>query len=561
MAWLALAGLVVAAFAPALRNGFVDYDDPVYITANREVLQGLTVEGILWALFSTEAAGNWHPLTWMSHMLDVSLFGLAPGCHHAVSLGLHLLNALLLPLVLISLTGRPWPSLGAAALFAVHPLRVESVVWAAERKDVLAASLALLALATWIGHLRRPAVWRYALALGLFMLGLMAKPMVVTLPLVLFLLDVWPLGRWTAPNRNRQRLVLEKTPWLALSAASCWITLTAQSVQGNMGPTSGTSAIANLAAVPVSYVRYLFLTIWPHYLAPFYPFPPGGYPWWNVVAATVLLVFLSVVAIRQFRHRPFLAVGWAWFLGMTVPVIGVVHVGYQSIADRYTYLPHIGLLMALAWGAASLPAPMRQWRIMLPVVLMSIAVILAYQSNRQTIFWKDSLTLFTRAAESVEDNWLAHMNLGVSLDKEGRTAEGVVHLVEALRLYPADAMVHFNLGVALMHLGRMPEAIAEYRAAVGLRPDFPEAHYNLGTTLLREGRFGEAVVSLSEAVGLSPGNADALANLGICRLYLDDPQGAELLLTKSLKIKSDPRIQVYLDQARILLRPHRKKEE
>jgi hypothetical protein len=399
-----LALLAVALYAPTARHGFVNLDDDAYVVLNPRVNAGLRAANVAWA-FTGTACSNWHPLTWISHMLDVQLYGLMPRGHHLTNVALHAANTVLLLLLWRGLTGSLWRSALVAALFAVHPLHVESVAWIAERKDLLSTLLGLLAALAYLGHLRRPRPVAHALALCLFALALMAKPMLVTLPLLLLVLDVWPLGRLGGPAGRRaalRRLVVEKAPWAALSLGSAAITLSVQSASGAVRPGDVFPVSERLANALVSGVAYAGAALWPARLAVYYPHPGGSLPAWQGAVAAALLAAASAAAWRAARRRPHLAAGWLWFLLSLAPVIGIVQVGTQARADRYTYLPLTGLFVALAW---SLPRAARAPRSARRTAASAAAVValLALAARIQTAYWRDSLTLLGRALDVVSD--------------------------------------------------------------------------------------------------------------------------------------------------------------
>ena len=500
-----LAVLITAVYWPVLHAGFLTYDDDLYVTANPHVLGGLTIRDVMWA-FTAYHAANWHPLTWLSHALDCECFGRNAGGHHAVSVLLHVANTVLLFWVLRRMTGATWWSAGVAALFGVHPLDVESVAWVAERKTVLSGLFWMLAMWGYVRYVERPTRGRYAAVVGWYAMGLMAKPMVVTLPFVLLLLDYWPLGRtrWVpsvvgnnAPLRFGE-LVREKLPFFALAAVSCGVTIWAQHSAGAINSLERLPLGARMANAVVSYVWYMEKAVWPSGLAVFYPYrvwPPGA-----VIMAGAILVAVSGVVIRRVRREPHLAVGWFWFLGALAPAIGLVQVGSQSMADRYTYLPLIGLFIMLCWSVPS--RAMERWHLKAITCVAAAAVlaVCAALSRVQVEYWRDSETLFRRALDVTRDNWVAHDGLGVVLEQTGRISEAIGHLEQALRIKPDFAEAHYNLGVALMASGRIPEAIEHYQQALRIKPDYAEAHYNLGVALGQAGRIPEAIGHLEQAL-------------------------------------------------------------
>jgi tetratricopeptide (TPR) repeat protein len=500
---LALATLV--AYLPVGTYSFVNYDDTDYVTENSFVKNGLTWPDIKWA-FTAEHAGNWHPLTWLSHMLDCQLFGLNAGAHHFVNVLFHTANAVLLLVLLLRMTGGLWPSALTAALFAWHPLHVESVAWVAERKDVLSTFLALLALLAYVRYAkenRRSSFW---LALFCFALGLTAKPMLVTLPFVMLLLDYWPLKR--AAGRGFQPptfnlLVFEKWPFILLSVISCIITFLAQ---------RGGAAVSSLERVPlplrlenmlVVYPSYLLKTIWPSRLAVIYPLPReiSGIA---VTAAAAVLIFISAAVWLARKRSPCLIVGWLWFLGTLVPVIGLVQVGSQSMADRYDYIPSIGIFIAAAFGAGDLIS-----RFQLPKIAAASAagLILAgclVLTENQLRYWRDSESLFRHALAVTKDNDIAHLNLGETLQEKGDWEGALAEYRQAERLAPDGFLIHGNIASVLESLGRPEEAMAEYQEALGLNSNQPKIHDGLGIVLVEMNRFYEAMGQFAEAARLDP---------------------------------------------------------
>ena len=512
---LALLALVAAVYGRAAGLDFVGLDDNLHVYQNPQVKAGLTADTIAWSL-TTFAASNWHPLTWLSHALDVELFGLDPAWHHLVNVALHGGNVLLLFLLLRRLTGQPLRSAAVAALFAVHPLNVESVAWVAERKNVLSTGFWLLATLAYTGYVRRPSTWRYAAALLLFTLGLSAKPMLVTLPLTLLLLDGWPLGRFAAAGRGAglpvpvfrrlAALSVEKLPFLALSAISSTLTILAQRSGGALMEAQA-YPLVRAANAAVSYAAYLRQALWPAGLAVFYPHPGPGLSGWKVAGAALLLAAAAILAVAQFRRRPYLAVGWAWYLTTLLPVIGIVQVGRQALADRYAYVPLIGVFVAAVWAvselAAALPRALRA-RVLAAAVCTPLAA-LSLCAGRQVVFWRDEISLFERALAVTENNDYIHALIALPLFRQGRVDATLWHLQQSLRINPANDAVQSNVGLILLDQGRRAEAAAHLRAALRLNPANAKAHFNLARTLVAEGRRPEARAHLLEAVRLEPG--------------------------------------------------------
>jgi len=489
----------------------VDYDDDEYVFTNPHVRAGLDAESITWAFTSTEMA-NWHPLTWLSHMLDCQLYGLEPAGHHMTSVALHAANAALLFLVLASLTGLTWPSAFAAALFAVHPLNVESVAWIAERKNVLCTLFWLLSLWAYGRYARRPGAARYAPVLAGAVLALMAKPMAVTLPLTLLLLDYWPLGRMS--RATALRLVVEKAPLFVLSAASSAMTFHAQLTSGTVVTVEAIPLRARLFNAVISYVAYVGKILWPATLGVFYPHREAAIPVGYVAAAAVALVLVTAAVLRYAPRAPYLAMGWLWYGVTLVPVIGIVQVGTQAMADRYTYVPAIGLFIAAAWAAAGLaaraPRP-EAWAAAAAVLLCALTL----RMERQLSVWRDSYTLFSSTVAAVPDSWVARYNLGNALASAGRPAEAEAQFRETVRLQPRFGRGHNNLGDALDAQGRHPEALQAYEEAIRVSPQLVEARNNRAIVLGALGRREEAVETLRKAVAMQPRFAEAWLNLGI----------------------------------------------
>jgi tetratricopeptide (TPR) repeat protein len=527
----ALALATVATFAPVLGNGFVDFDDGDYVVRNRHVLDGLTPAGLRWALTSQDA-GNWHPLTWVSHMADVQLYGLDARGHHLTSLLLHAASAALFFLLLRAATGALWPSALAAALFALHPLRVESVAWAAERKDVLAVFLWMLTSLAYLRYARRPRASRYAAVAGLFALALMAKPVVVTLPLALLLLDFWPLGRWRPGDpargwRQAGLLVLEKLPLLALTAAASALTLRAQVAAGAMSDAAVNTLGVRVASALLAYVRYLGKAFWPQGLSPFYPFAMHREPTALVAGAALALAVLTALALAAWRRRPWLAFGWLWYLGTLVPMTGIVQAGSQALADRYTYVPLAGFGVALAWGAAALVGRRRALAAAGAVAAVAALVALAVVANRQTLHWRDSESLFRRAVALDPRNILAQINLGAALTAKGRLDEADRHYRAALAVSPRLPGVHEALGANLVKLGLRDEAIRVYTDEGAAFPQSAAGPYHLASLLTQAGRAAPAEAAFREALRRAPDHTGAHRSLGA--LLADQGRWAEAL--------------------------------
>jgi len=513
----------LAAYRQVQEFDFLNYDDNLYVVENQHVHGGLTPASIAWS-FETTRAVNWHPLTWLSHLLDIELYGLNAGPHHLTNLIIHVVNTLLLFLIFRKMTGAMWRSAFVAALFALHPLHVESVAWIAERKDVLSTFFGLLTILAYIRFTRHSGRLRYGLVLLCFALGLMAKPMLVTLPFVLLLLDYWPLGRMAAecagpaglaiPTKNGfMPLFQEKIPFFFLSAASCLVTFLVQYRQGGVGPLFMYSFGERVANALVSYARYMVKTVWPQKLAVFYPHPEV-WPWWKIAGAALLLAAISFQALRKLKTAPYLIVGWLWFLGTLVPVIGLVQVGSQAMADRYTYIPLIGLFVVVVWGMDDLFDGRRYKRSGLGALGAACAAGMVFLTSGQAANWRDSVSLFSHAAEVTPLNPIVNNNLGTALEAEGRPAEAVNYYREAITKYPNYPDTYVNLGNALVSLGKFDEAVKQYRTAAELDPVNAKAHYNLGVVFQRRGEFEKALGHYRRALQLNPDYAEAHNNLG-----------------------------------------------
>ena len=521
---LALALATLAVYWPVTGFQFVNYDDTDFVTANPHVQAGLTAAGFKWAWHSN-VARNWHPVTMLTHMLDCQFFGLRPGWPHLVNLLLHVANTLLLFHLLKRMTGALWRAAAVAALFALHPLHVESVAWVAERKDVLSTLFWFLTTWAYLRYVEKFKVQSskfkvfYALALLFFALGLMSKPMLVTLPFTLLLLDYWPLGRWQFGPPFPWRLCLEKIPFLLMSAALCVVTYLFQQQGGAVLDVRNLPLAARLGNALVSYAAYIGKMFWPRHLAGLY-LHSGQWPGWQVALAALLLLALSVLALLQGRRRPWLPVGWFWYLGTLVPVIGLVQVGMQSMADRYTYVPLIGLFVILAWGAWDL-ARAGRWSKFLPAAAAGALAACAAATAHQLTFWKDSESLFNRMIEATPNNYMAHYNLANLRARENRIDDAISNYSAALEEEPNYADAHNNLGGLFLDQKRYDDAIAHYRAALRINPGFLR-YFNLANALADAASarhdtnlFAEAVQTFRQALQLDPGSSQARHNLAL----------------------------------------------
>ncbi len=528
---LLLALTTLGVYSRVFTFGFLNYDDDLYVEKNPHVLGGASWNGVRWA-FTARDASNWHPLTWVSHMLDCSIFGLNPCGHHATSLLLHILNSVLLFLVLQHMSRAQWRSALVAALFALHPLHVESVAWVAERKDVLSTFFGILTFWAYAVYAEKPRLPRYLLVLGLFALGLMAKPTLVTLPFLLLLLDFWPLNRVPGircqvsavggqvdpqstvhhPLPALWRLILEKLPLLALSAVSCVVTLWAQAP--SLASTASIALHSRLSNAVVSYFRYLVKTAWPVRLYVNYPYPPG-WPTWYVVTASLLVGCLSVIAVRAAKKRPYVFTGWFWFMGTLVPVIGLVQVGIQSMADRYTYVPLIGLFIVVAWGGYDLARkcqlrPAAFWS--MPLLVIAACVPLTI---KQVGYWRNNFTLFEHALRLNPNNFFAENNLAISYVNRGELEPALEHFIKSAKLNPHFGKIYSNIGQVQISLGRYEEAVEPFRTALRCDPKLASAHYGLAVTLEKEGNRAQAIQHLVTAIELAPDLWEAHDELGV----------------------------------------------
>lgn len=598
------AGLVVATlavYAQVLNHQFINLDDDIYIYENPVVAAGLTTKGVVWA-FTTFNAANWHPLTWLSHMLNVEVFGISPGPHLAVNVLFHILNTLLLFAAFRHVTQRVWRSAIVAALFALHPMHVESVAWAAERKDVLSTFLALLCLLAYIRYTRAPAAgWKQFLSVTiLFALALMAKPMFVTWPFVMLLLDFWPLNRlrWRPGDGFHQLmkgiapLAREKIPLFVLVAASIAITYIAQSSGGAVRAFADAPLSIRTANAVLSYASYLVSLFWPTGLGVYYPFPPEGIPSWKVAASLALVAGITIGAIRAMKGRGYLITGWAWFLGTLVPVLGLVQVGGQAMADRYSYIPSVGLFVMAVWGIADLVAERRvpiRIATAVAIIWLSIMGSLAWV---QTGYWRDSISLYRHTLLVAPNNLVIQYNLAHVLGKRGDLAGAVAHFSEALRINPdfIDALInmgitlidqgkfgdaagylvraveidpksskaHLQLGIALAQSGNSDQALAYFYRALELAPDEPGVRTNLGLMLARTGKLSEAKEQLNEALRLNPNVAEAHNNLGLVLLMEGKPEQSIPEFSEALRLRPGFRLaQENLNRAQAKIKAQR----
>jgi len=498
---------------------FITFDDTNYVVRNQFVQMGLTGTSACWA-FTAAYEATWQPLVWLSYMLDYELGALDPRIYHLNNVLLHAANVLLLFFVLNRMTKRRWASAFVAALFALHPLHVESVAWVAERKDVLSTFFWMLALWFYVRYTERPSVGRYALVTGAFILGLMSKPMLVTLPLMLLLLDYWPLGRYGQAGggglTRRQaacRLVREKLPLFALAAAGSVAAFLAQREGGAVKSLEQFPLDVRLGNALVSYVLYIKKTIWPQGLAIFYPHPGSTLPTWQIVVSSLVLVGATIAAVRVRRRHPYLAVGWLWYIITLLPVIGLVQIGRHALADRFTYVPLIGLLLIGAWGVPRMLAGRPELKARLAAAGALLVLAMTACTYSQVSYWRNSITLFRRALEVTKENAIAESNLAIALAERGLLDDAVVHYGEVLRLAPADIDARCNMGIALIRQGKLDEAARLCREALRMAPGNAEAHNNLGVALAKQGKLEQAAAQFRTALRIQPGKLSAKSNL------------------------------------------------
>ena len=534
----------VAIYGQTLSHEFVNYDDTLYVTKNVQVQAGLNLNSIVWA-FVTEEAHYFHPLTWMSHMLDCSLYGMHPWGHHLTNLLFHAAASVLLFLALRLLTGALWPSAAVAALFAVHPLHVESVAWVAERKDVLSAFFWMLALGAYGQYARRGGAGRYAAVAAAFVLGLMSKPMMVTLPFVLLLLDYWPLERvdrtaaFGVMARSVSRLALEKAPLFLITALSCVSTFMMQAHVVNMAFGRKIPLVARCANAVVVYALYLAKTAWPSGLAVHYPHPIAR-PAWMVAGAALFLAVITLFCLRHARRHPYLIVGWFWYLGTLVPVIELVQAGDFSHADRYTYIPLIGVFIMVAWGVADLSAKWHVPERAVAAVSVVLLVMLGVCAGVQTGYWRDSRTLFNHAITVGQGSSLAYNNLGALAMDQKRYDEAQACLAKALELDAGSIDALYNLGLIAMDQGRYEEAKAFLTRALDLNAGNVKALNNLGVCLIYQGRFEEAQHYLQKALEIDPHHISAMENLGGVLAQLGRKAEADDYIKRAAELKRSP---------------------
>ena len=586
---LILLGLAIVTFgiyAQVIGHQFITLDDDSYITENSMVNRGVTLAGLDWA-FTTFYAGNWHPLTWITHMIDSQLFGMNAGGHLLLNALIHVANTLLVFWFLLRTTHARWPSALVAALFALHPLHVESVAWASERKDTLSTFFGLLSLIAYVRYAEAPSSGRYVWTAITLALGLLAKPMLVTWPFVMLLLDYWPLRRFDLTSRKEVAtklwpLLREKLPLFALVAASAVITTVAQSHGGGVRTFTEFPIALRLSNALASYAKYVLLTFWPNDLAVYYPYTATGTPVWQIICAAFLLIGIMAFCLFQRKIRPYLIVGWLWFLGTLVPVIGLVQVGGQTMADRYFYIPSIGLFIAVVFGLADIAKTRHVAPSLSAGIAGGVLLALATLTNAQIHRWRDSFTLFEHALAVTPPNLTIENDLGSAMSRSGLHDEAAAHFEKALKITPDHYTSLLNMGVTRFYQGRLPEAVEYYQAALRSQPDAPKAHdllgmalamqnrseaaldeirravelapkdtdirKDLGVTLARLGRIPEAIDHFHEALRLNPNSAEAHDNLGLALLASGKPRESILEFEAALRLK--PELKVAADSLR-----------
>lgn len=537
-------------------HDFLRFDDNGFITKNIHVHEGITRESIAWAFSITDYA-YWHPLTWLSHILAFQLFGLKAPMHLLINLFLHIANTLLLFFVLRRMTGSLWNSAFVAALFALHPLNVESVAWASECKNVLSTFFWMLTMLTYARYAERPGLYRYLVTFFVFALGLMAKPMLVTLPFALLLLDYWPLCRFklsqsdgmehgfskSIPSVSRwspvSRLVLEKVPFLSLSAVCIYLSSLSGQHLGIVISTASVPMKLRIYNALVSYVSYIKKMVWPHNLAVYYPYPES-IPFWKVAGAALFLICVSILVFRALRSKPYLAVGWFWYIGTFVPAIGLIQAGlWPSMADRFAYVPLIGLFIVIAWGVPDLVARWRYKKIVLAATAMALLLTFTAATWFQNRYWQNSVTLFSHNVNVTQNNSVAHNILGSALQQQGKLIEAISHYAKALKIDSNYAEAHTNLGYTLTRQNHYKEAIYHYNEALRIKPTFTEAHNNLGTALIHQGNEKEAIYHYYEALKSNPKYAGAYYNLGKILLNRGKTEEAINFYRKALKYEPE----------------------
>ncbi|KJU84820.1 Tetratricopeptide TPR_2 repeat protein [Candidatus Magnetobacterium bavaricum] len=521
-------------------NGFVSYDDYKYVTENRDVAGGISAKSVRWA-FTTTYFSNWHPLTWLSHLLDVQLYGMHPRGHHVTSVIIHVINVLLLYLFLYRATTMVWQSALVAALFALHPLAVESVAWVSERKNLLVTSFWLAAMLSYLAYVRRPNLWRYVAVMAAFALGIMSKPMIVTFPFTLLLLDYWPLGRLKGDDSKSARavyvrLVIEKLPFFLLTIASSVITVLAQKEGGAVVSLNSLSLTSRLLNVLTSYAGYIRKTVWPTDLAAFYPYL--SHPVWELIASVLVLLTLTVFALWRWRSSPYILMGWCWFLGTLVPVIQVVQVGVAPMADRYMYVPIIGLFIIVAWGGAEMARKWRSLRSFFIAAAVMVSITFAMYTWRQAGSWRDSFTLYEHAINVTRYNYVAHNNYGQALMKAGLLDEAITHFKEGLKVMPLSEEINYNMWLALSRQGKLQEANSYLMksASMWFAGDKASLYKQVAIDLLNQKNYEEAISYFLLSARDNNKDAELFNELGVALSALKKYDQALVSLSRSISL-------------------------
>jgi tetratricopeptide (TPR) repeat protein len=509
---LALAVVTLGVFFQVRTFDFLIYDDHGYVTANPQVKAGLSAKNLVWA-FTTSQASNWHPLTWLSLMLDCQLFGADPGQLHLTNLLLHTANTVLLFVVLMKMTKTTWPSAFVAAAFALHPLHIQSVAWIAERKDMLSALFWMLTMLAYAGYVERPSTRRYIVTLVLFAMGLLSKPMLEMLPCVLLLLDYWPLDRFrnSLPvYRSIQKSLFEKLPFFLLAAISGTITLLVQQQTGAVKDAAKFPLAIRVVNAIIAYVQYIVKMFWPRNLSIFYPHAGRALHLSDAIVPALLLVAITVLVIRLSRTRGYLFVGWTWYIGTLIPVIGLVQVGEQAMADRYTYTPLIGLFIIIGWGLPDLLAGYTLRKPLLAAAATAVLLAMSVSTYLQLRYWQNSVTIFEHAVEVNPNDRFAQANLGAAFVKKNMFDQAIVHFQKTIEIDPCDPMSHLDIGVALFRKDKIDQAIVHFEKTLEIDPCEIMAHLNLGTALAKQGKTRQAIEQCNEALRIDPCNVDAL---------------------------------------------------
>ena len=547
---LILASLIVATYHPVKDHDFINLDDDRYVTANNHVRYGISLENVIWA-FRESHVSNWHPITWLSHMVDCELFGLNPSAHHINSMLIHILNSLLLFNIFYKMTWDIWRSSFVAALFALHPLHVESVAWIAERKDLLCAFFWFLTMFAYLKYVERPCLKKYIPVIIFFSMGLLSKPMIVTLPFVLLLLDYWPLKRFKLKNayqnneysnntfrinkRPSSLLVLEKAPLFLLSITSSIITFIVQNKGGAVTSIEALPIDIRVGNAIVSYLTYITKTFWPVHLSILYPHPLT-ISYWKISIAFIILSGITFFILRKAKSKPSLAVGWLWYLVTLVPVIGFIQIGSQAMADRYTYIPLIGLFIIISWIVPDFKK--RYFRIFVSTIAVLFILTFALLTGYYLSFWKNSISLFEHTLDVTQNNEIIHFNIACAYAENGNITKAIYHYKTAIRIKPNNDRAYNNLGTLLAKQSRYHEAIKYYREAIRIKPDDINAYTNMGVALLKTDQYGEAIKFLEQAIKIDPDSSVARKNLGL--IFLQTGMYKEAIAQFKNALKNDP---------------------